>query len=110
MDESNGDSTAVAETDKLAQLVAHAAATLAKATTATEVFDTCKQAKFAYDAAKLAIRFSKNPTFAAYRKAMADALMIGVQAQCLLVDKYDAAQERGELRKAGKPNFSHAEN
>ena len=45
---------------------------------------------------------------ATYR-AQADALETEAQAKRRLADEYDAAQERGEVRKAGNPNFSVSE-
>jgi hypothetical protein len=40
---------------------------------------------------------------AAAHRAQADALEIAAKAERRLADEYDAAQERGELRKAGNP-------
>lgn len=52
-------STAVAQTDKLAPLVEKAAAKLATATTAAEFLDVLGHAKAAYDAAKTMERFAR---------------------------------------------------
>jgi hypothetical protein len=43
---------------------------------------------------------------AACRRTMADALIIEGRAQCRLADEYDAAQERGEVNKAGGHRLS----
>lgn len=87
-------------------MIQRAAAALAKATTAAEVLDAKREATVAYDAAKVAARFAKikdahDTIIAACHKTQADALVIEAQAQCRLADEYDAAQERGEVQKAG---------
>jgi hypothetical protein len=100
--------------ESLPLLIDRAAAALAGATTAAEVLEAHDRAKVAYTAAKIAARFAKakdahDTVIAACRKAQADALIIEAQAQCRLADEYDAAQERGDLKTAGKPNSSQAE-
>lgn len=96
--------------EKLPRLIAHAAATLAKASTAAEVLEARDQADVAYTAAKVAARMSKirdahDTILTACRKTMADALVIEARAQCRLADEYDAAQERGDVAKQspGRP-------
>ena len=45
----------------------------------------------------------------AREKAEADALEIEAMAKRRLADEYEAAQERGEVKSVGNPNFSRAE-
>jgi hypothetical protein len=92
----------------LKRLVMRAADTLAGAITAAEILDARERANVAYVAAKTAARLAKakdahDEIIGACRKAMADALVIEAKAKCRLADEYDAAQERGEARKAGQP-------
>jgi hypothetical protein len=87
-------------------VIARAAATLEKATTAAEILEASEEAGVAYTAAKAAARLTKikdahDTVLAACRKAMADALVIESRAQCRLADEYDAAVERGEVQKWG---------
>jgi hypothetical protein len=98
--------------ETLPRLIARAMATLDKATTAAEFLESIKQATVAYDAAKLAERFTDvksahDTVIAACHKAMADALVIEAQAQCRLADEYDAAQARGEVQKVGGDRTSN---
>ena len=94
------------EIEKLPVLIARAMDTLNKATTAAQVLEANAQAGVAYAAAKTAAHFEKlknahETILSACRKTMADALMIEARAQCRLADEYDAAQERGDVQKAG---------
>ena len=94
------------ELERLPDLIKHAAASLANATTAAEVLEARDNAKVAYDAAKLAARLNKvkdahDTVIAACRRAQADALVIEAAAQCRLAEEYDAAQERGEVQGHG---------
>jgi hypothetical protein len=87
-------------------LVRRAADTLASATTAAEVLEARDMASLAYTAAKQAARFAKakkahDDVIAAVHRAQADALEIEAGAKRRLADEYDAAQDRGELSKAG---------
>jgi hypothetical protein len=96
------------ELERLPHMIAKAAAALAAATTAAEILDVQRQAEIIYTAAKHAARLrdvkaAADTVIAACRKAQADALMIETQAKCRLADEYDAAQARGEIRKAGQP-------
>lgn len=98
----------------LPSLVQRAANQLASATTAAEVLDARDFASVAYDAAKKAARLHKakgahDELIAKAHRAQADALEIEAAAKRRLADEYDAAQERGEIAKAGNPNFSGAE-
>ena len=103
------------EIKKLSPMIERAAATLAKATTAADFLDAKREATVAYDAAKLAARFAKvkdahDTVVAACHRTQADALVIEAQAQCRLADEYDAAQERGEVQKGGRPKTIPNEN
>lgn len=94
--------------EKLPALISKAAQALAKATTAGEILEAGRNAKVAYDAAKLAARLTvakeaHDEILTICHKTMADALMIETQAQCRLADEYDAAQERGEITKHPGP-------
>ncbi|TIP38370.1 MAG: hypothetical protein E5X76_19990 [Mesorhizobium sp.] len=92
----------------LPSLVKEAAAALSRATTAAEVLDARDKAGAVYDAAKRAARLQKakrahDEIIAATHRAEADALEIEAMAKRRLADEYDAAQERGEVAKRGKP-------
>jgi hypothetical protein len=96
----------------LPALIARAAASLAQATTAAEILDATNEAKAVYEVAKTLARLSRikeahDEIVAACRQAMADALVIEVQAQIRLADEYDRAQERGEVvgPEGGNPNL-----
>ena len=94
------------EIEKLPGLLARAVRTLEQATSAAEVLEAAEQANFAYKAAKMVSRLSTmtdahDEVRSACRKMMADALIIEARADCRLADEYDAAQERGEVQKAG---------
>jgi len=98
----------------LPSLVRKAASQLASAETAAEVLEARDSASLAYDAAKRAARVLKakaahDEVIAAVRRSQADALEIEAMASKRLADEYDAAQERGEIAKAGNPNFSGME-
>lgn len=98
----------------LPALVDRAVQALANARTAAEVLDARDMASIAYDIAKKTARIAKakqahdDLISAAYR-AQADALEIEAQAKRRLADEYDAAQERGEIRKNGENTFSNPE-
>jgi hypothetical protein len=99
--------TELTSIERLPSLIERAASALAKATTAAKILDARDRANVAYTAAKVAARLAKvkdahDTVLAACRKAMADALVIEAQAQCRLAEEYDAAQERGEVRKDGQ--------
>lgn len=94
--------------ETLPRLIEQAIAALDGATTAAEVLDARDQAKVAYDAAKSAARFAKAQSAHATiletcHRMQADALTIEARAQSRFADEYDAAQDRGEINKAGKP-------
>ncbi len=88
-------------------LVDRAAMMLAGAKTAAEVLEAREAAGIAYDAAKRTARLSRakaahDDLLAAAHRAQADALVIEAAAKRRLADEYDAAQERGEVRKDGQ--------
>jgi hypothetical protein len=92
--------------DRLPRLIKQAASALTKATTAGEVLEAHDQAAMAYDAAKITARRAKlkdayDVVLAACHRAQGDALVIEARAKYRLADEYDAAQERGEVKKAG---------
>lgn len=90
----------------LPALVDRAVAALANARTAAEVLEARDLAAVAYDAAKRAARIGKakqahDSLIAAAHRTQADALEIEAQAKRRLADEYDAAQERGEVKRLG---------
>jgi hypothetical protein len=96
----------------LPSLVRIAAQKLASAENAAEVLDARDHASVAYDAAKSAGRLARakqahDEVISTVYSAQADALEIESMAKRRLADEYDAAQDRGEVRKAG--NSSQAE-
>lgn len=96
----------------LPSLVRDAAARLASAETSAEVLDARLMATAAYDAAKSAARIATakrahDEIIVAVYKAQADALAIESAAKRRLADEYDAAQDRGEVKRVG--NSSRAE-
>ena len=98
----------------LPMLVDRATAALSNARSAAEVLEAREIASFAYDVAKSAARLQKakgahDELIAAAHRAQAGALEIEAQAKRRLADEYDAAQQRGELKRVGKPNCSAAE-
>jgi N6-adenosine-specific RNA methylase IME4 len=97
---------AIAAAKPLPSLVEEAAAALSRAKTAAEVLDARDKAGVAYDKAKWTARLQKaclahDELVAATYRVQADALEIESLAKRRLADEYDAAQERGEVQKAG---------
>ncbi len=91
----------------LPSLVQRAASQLASASSAAEVLEARDTASVAYTAAKAAARLMKakgafNELVAKANHAQADALEIEALANRRIADEYDAAQERGEVRKDGQ--------
>lgn len=87
-------------------LVDRAARMLAGAKTAAEVLEAREFAGLAYDAAKRASRLQRaksahDDLIAAAHRAQADALEIEAAAKRRLADEYDAAQERGDVKRNG---------
>lgn len=102
---------ATVDPNSLQALVSRAAAQLATATTAAQVLDARDAATAIYDAAKRTARIAKakgahDELVAKAHRAQADALDIEAGAKRRLADEYDAAQERGEVAKAGDPRPS----
>lgn len=103
-----------ANTETLPALIDRAALALSNARSAAEILEAREMASFAYDMAKREARMERakkahdEVVGAAYR-AQADALDIEAQAKRRLADEYDAAQDRGEIKKAGNPNYSGGE-
>lgn len=98
----------------LPALVRSAAQKLASAETAAEVLDARDTANTAYHAAKAAGRLANakrahDEVISAVYRAQADALEIESAAKRRLADEYDAAQDRGEVRKAGGDQTSDRE-
>lgn len=98
----------------LPALVSRASQALASASTAAEVLEARDLASFAYDAAKATARLARakgahDELIAAAHRVQADALEIEAQAKRRLADEYDAAQERGEIRRNGERSFSAPE-
>lgn len=96
----------------LPEMVRNAASKLALAETAAEVLDARDHASLTYDAARAAGRLARaksahDEVISTVYRAQADALEIESAAKRRLADEYDAAQDRGEVRKAG--NSSSAE-
>ena len=90
----------------LPMLVDRASAALSNARSAAEVLEARDIANFVYDTAKRAARLQKakgahDELVAAAHRAQADALEIEANAKRRLATEYDAAQQRGEVQKAG---------
>lgn len=96
----------IAHKESLPSLLSRASQALASATDSAEVLEARDLAKLAYDAAKSAGRMARakkahDDVISAVYRAQADALLIEARAKMRLADEYDAAQERGEVAKAG---------
>lgn len=92
--------------ETLPSLVDRASTTLANARSAAEVLEAHDLAGIAYDMAKRAARMAEakgahDTLVAAAHRAQGDALLIEARAKHRLADEYDAAQERGEVRRHG---------
>lgn len=95
----------------LTALVDRAALTLTNARSSAEILEAVEQAGVAYDTAKRAARFGKAKSAADHlivtaHRVQADALDIEANAKRRLADEYDAAQERGEVRKHGGDQYN----
>lgn len=98
---------AIPEAASLPALVDDAARKWLAAKTSAEVLDARRSATLVYDVAKSAGRIAKakaahDEVVSACYRAQADALEIESLAKRRLADEYDAAQERGEVGKAGQ--------
>jgi hypothetical protein len=93
-----------AEGVTLPRLIDRASKALLAARSSAEVLEAGRLADVAYSASKMAGRMAKqtkahDKVIAACHRAQADALEIEAGAKRRLADEYDAAQERGEVRK-----------
>jgi phage N-6-adenine-methyltransferase len=89
-------------------MVRTAAQRLAAAQDSAEILEARDMASAAYDAAKSAGRIARakkahDEIIGVVYRAQADALEIESAAKRRLADEYDAAQERGEVGREGKP-------
>jgi len=99
----------------LPSLIDRAATMLSGAKTAAEVLEAREAAGLAYDVAKRAARMKSaksahDDLIAAAHRAQADALEIEATAKRRLADEYDAAQERGEVKRNGGDRSSVEDN
>lgn len=90
----------------LPSLIDRAAGALTSARDSAEVLEARDLARVAYDAAKSAGRMMRarqahEAIIAAVYRAQADALLIEARAKMRLADEYDAAQQRGEVKRLG---------
>lgn len=95
-----------AASSSLPALIDRAVSALTNARSAAEVLEARDLASVAYDIAKTTARLLKakrahDDLIAAAYRAKADALEIEAAANRRLADEYDAAQERGEVQRAG---------
>lgn len=99
------------ESTSLPALIDRASSALSNARTSAEILEARDMAGVVYDIAKRTARFSEakgahDGVVAAAHRVQADALEIEALAKRRLADEYDAAQERGEVRKRGGDNTS----
>ena len=90
----------------LPAMIARAARALASATTAGEILEAKHHANVAYFEAKSLGRMARarkahDEVIGAVYRAQANALEIEARAKIRLADEYDAAQERGEVKRNG---------
>lgn len=88
----------------LPALLDRAASALVDAKSSAEVLEARDLARVAYDAAKSAGRLARakeahDTVLAQVYRAQADALIIEARAKMRLAEEYDAAQDRGEVRR-----------
>lgn len=107
--------TMEAAATSLRAMIEQAAGMLASATTAADVLDVRDTAAFAYGVAKAQGRLARakgahDEVCASLYRSQAAALDIEAEAKRRLADEYDAAQERGEVRRPNnEKTASHAE-
>lgn len=94
----------LAPADTLPTLIDRASAALESARTSAEVLEARDMARVAYDAAKSAARIVRakeahDSLVADVHRAQANALAIRARAEMRLAEEYDAAQERGEVKR-----------
>lgn len=92
--------------DTLPAMIDRAAKALASATTAGEILEAKHHANVAYSEAKSLGRMARarkahDEVIGAVYRAQANALEIEARAKIRLADEYDAAQERGEVKRNG---------
>lgn len=92
----------------LPELVDIAATAMRNARSAAEVLGARDKARVAYDAARLAARLAKakqayDDLMPNIFRAKGAALELEAQAKKRIAEEYDAAQERGEAAKQGRP-------
>lgn len=97
---------AVPPADTLPTLIDRATNALAHARTSAEVLEARDLARAAYDAAKSAGRMARakqahDSIIADVHRAQAHSLAIRARAEIRLAEEYDAAQERGEVKRLG---------
>jgi hypothetical protein len=97
--------------DTLPTLIDRATAALESARSSGEVLEARDMARMAYDAAKSAARIMRakeahDSLIADVHRSQAHALAIRARAEMRLAEEYDAAQERGEARRAGNPQLA----
>lgn len=93
-------------TDTLPVLIDRATAALDSARDSAEVLEARDMARLAYDAAKSAGRIAKakqahDSIISDVHRAQAHALAIRARAEMRLAEEYDAAQDRGEVKRNG---------
>ncbi len=104
----------VGPTETLTTLIDRASAALDSARTSAEVLEAREYARVAYDAAKSAARIATakrahDSILAEAHRVQANATFMRARAEMRLAEEYDAAQDRGEVAKAGNPNSSRQE-
>lgn len=93
--------------ETLPSLLDRASQALVNAKDSAEVLEARDMARVAYDAAKSAGRLARakeahDTVLAQVYRAQADALLIESRAKMRLAEEYDAAQDRGEVRRPGQ--------
>jgi len=96
----------VAPPETLPVLIDRATNALDNARTSAEVLEAREMARVAYDAAKSAARMTRvkeahDSLMVEVHRAQAHALSIRARAEMRLAKEYDAAQERGEVKRNG---------
>lgn len=103
------------QSDTLPALIDKATTALEGARTSGEVLEARDTARAAYDAAKSAGRMARakgahDEIIAGVHRAQAHALAIRARAEMRLAAEYDAAQERGEVKRNGGDRSSVEDN
>lgn len=93
-------------TETLPVLIDRATAALDNARSSAEVLEARDMARMAYDAAKSANRIAKakqahDSIISDVHRSQAHALAIRARAEMRLAEEYDAAQDRGEVKRNG---------